>query len=70
VQVPAKELFFLVEDNLPQKKEALNLVDEGLLRGHNKEEIANEGDWHSHYIKKGSNPQELPPTLNRQVYST
>ena len=35
---------------LSQKEEALNLVDQGLLGGQNKE-IANEGDWHANYSK-------------------
>ena len=46
----------------PQKKEALNLVDEGLLRGHNKEIAPMRGSRHREYSKKGSNPQGLPPT--------
>ena len=46
---------------IAKKEEALNLMDQGLLGGHNKE-IADEGDRHSQYSKKGSNPQGLPPT--------
>jgi hypothetical protein len=52
-----------------KKEEALSLMNKGLLGGHNKEN-ANEGDRHSQYSKKGSNPQGLPPTLNRQFYFT
>jgi hypothetical protein len=53
-----------------KKEEALSLMNQGLLGGEHNKERANEGDRHSQYNKKGSNSQELPPTLNRQVYFT
>jgi hypothetical protein len=44
-----------------KKEEALNLMDKGLLGGHNKEIAPMRGSRHRKYIKKGSNPQGLPP---------
>jgi len=44
-----------------KKEEALNLMDKGLLGGHNKEIAPMRGSRHREYSKKGSNSQELPP---------
>jgi hypothetical protein len=58
-----------------KKEEALSLMNKGLLGGGHKgySLLAGRpmrGNRYGKYNKKGSNSQELPPTLNRQVYFT